>query len=64
MKARQRAPTRETEEAVGRRQNNQNVKAVSPRHCVATNVLRNALSNAMRSRVTRKMSVALLLSNN
>ena len=41
MKARPRAPTRETEEAVDRRQNNQNVKAIASRHCVATNVLCN-----------------------
>ena len=34
------APTRKTEEAVDRRQN-KNVKAVSPRHCAATSVLRN-----------------------
>ena len=38
MKARPRAPTRKTEEAVDRRQNNGSVKAVSPRHCAATSV--------------------------
>ena len=37
--------TRKTEEAVDRRQKNQNVKAVSPRHCVATSVLRNRYFN-------------------
>ena len=36
---------RETEEAVDRRQNNRNVKAVSPRHCAATSVLRNCCLN-------------------
>ena len=41
VKARPRTPTRKTEEAVDRRQNNNNVKAVSPRHCEATSVLRN-----------------------
>ena len=41
MKARRRARTRKTEEAVDRRQNNSYVKAVSPRHCVATSVLHN-----------------------
>ena len=41
MKARARAPTRKTEEAVDRRQNDGSVKAVSPRHCAATSVLRN-----------------------
>ena len=32
LKARPRAPSRKTEEAVDRRQNNESVKAVSPRH--------------------------------
>ena len=41
VKARPRAPTRKTEEAVDRRQNDGSVKAVSPRHCAATSVLRN-----------------------
>ena len=41
MKAPPRAPARKTKDAVDRRQNNKNVKAVSPRHCVATSVLRN-----------------------
>ena len=36
-----RTPTRKTEEAVDRRQNNQNVKAVSPRRCGATSILGN-----------------------
>ena len=34
-----------TEEAVDRRQNNGSVKAVSPRHCVATSVLRSCCFN-------------------
>ena len=41
LKARPRAPTRKTEEVVDRRQNNKNVKAVSPRHCIATSVPHN-----------------------
>ena len=41
MKARPRAPTQKTEEAVDRRHNNGSVKAVSPRHCPATSALRN-----------------------
>ena len=41
VKVRPRAPTRKTEEAVDRRQNNGSVKAVSPRHCKVTSVLRN-----------------------
>ena len=45
VKARPRAPTRKTEEAVDRRQKNTNVKAVSPRHCEATSVLRNCCFN-------------------
>ena len=61
VKARPRAPTRKTEEAENRRQNNGSVKAVSPRHCAATSVLRNCCFNC---RVTRTMSVAPLLSNN
>ena len=40
VKARPRAPTRKTEEAVDRRQNNGSVKAVSPRHCAATSAPR------------------------
>ena len=39
MKSRPRAPTRKTEEAVDHRQNNGSVKAVSPRHRVASSVL-------------------------
>ena len=39
--ARPRAPTRKTEEAVDRRQNNRNVKALSPRQSPATSVLRS-----------------------
>ena len=38
VEARQRAPTRKTEEAVDRRQNNGSVKPVSPRQCAATSV--------------------------
>ena len=65
MKARPRAPTWKTEEAVDRRQNNGRVKAVSPRHCAATSVLRNiAASTAVLGRVPRTMSVSPLLSNN
>ena len=45
VKARPRAPTRKTEEAVDRRQNNGSVKAVSPRHCAAASVLRNCCFN-------------------
>ena len=45
VKARPRAPTRKTEEAVDRRQNSGSVKAVSPRHCAATSVLRNYCFN-------------------
>ena len=41
VKARPQAPTRKAGEAVDRRQNNGSDKAVSPRHCVATTVLRN-----------------------
>ena len=41
VKAPLQAPTRKTKDAVDRRQNNKNVKAVSPRHCAATSVLRN-----------------------
>ena len=64
MKARPHAPTRKTEEAVDRRQNNGSVKAVSPRKCVAIGVLRSCCSTAVRSRFTRTMSVALVLSDN
>ena len=45
MKARPRAPTGKTEEAVDRRQNNGSVKAVSPRHFAATSVLCNCCFN-------------------
>ena len=45
VKARPRAQTRKTEEAVDRHQNNGSVKAVSPRGCVATSVLRNCCFN-------------------
>ena len=38
-------PELKTEEAVDRRQNNGSVKAVSPRHCVATSVLRSCCLN-------------------
>ena len=41
MKARPRALTLKTEEVVDRRQNNPNVKAMSPHHRVANGVLRN-----------------------
>ncbi len=64
VKAGPRAPTRKTEEAVDCLQNTQNIKAVSPRHCVAASVLHNTVSTAVRSRVTKTMSVALPLRNN
>ena len=64
VKAGPRAPTRKTEDAVDRRQNNKNVKAVPHRHCIAASVLHNTVSTAVRSRVTKTMSVALLLRNN
>ena len=53
-KARQCASTLKTEEAVDRRQNNGNVKAVSPRHCAATSVTYYAItvSAAVRGRAT------------
>ena len=41
----ERVKARKTEEAVDRRQNNGGVKAVSPRHCAATSVLRNCCFN-------------------
>ena len=44
-KARPRAPSRKTEEAVDRRPNNGSVKTVSPRHCSATSVLLNCCLN-------------------
>ena len=48
--ARLRAPTRKTEEAVNRGQNNGSVKVVSPRHCAATSVLdATAVSTAGQS---------------
>ena len=53
---------KKTGDTVDRRQNNGSVKAVSPRHCAATSALRNCCFN--RHRVTRTMSVALLLRNN
>ena len=45
VKARPRAPTRKSENAVDRRQNHKNVKAVSPRHCATTSVLRSCCLN-------------------
>ena len=45
MKALPHPPTRKTEEALDRRQNNGSVKAVSPRHCSATSVLRYCCFN-------------------
>ena len=55
---------KKTGETVDRRQNNGSVKAVSPRHCAATSALRIfAVSTAVLGRVTRTMSVALLLRN-
>ena len=63
MKARQRAPTPKTEEAVDHRQNNNYVKAVgtSPlRSNWCTRLI--AVSTAVQSRVTKTVSAALLLS--
>ena len=55
---------KKTGETVDRcRQNNGSVKAVSPRHCPATSAPRNCCFDC-RGRVTRTMSVALLLRNN
>ena len=45
VEARPRSTTRKTEKAVGRRQNNGSVKAVSPRHCAAATVLCNCCFN-------------------
>ena len=39
------APTRKTKAAVDRRQNKQDVKAVSVRHCAATTAPRNCCPN-------------------
>ena len=47
-----------------RRQNNGSVKAVSPHHCAATSALRTCSFNCRARRVTKTMSVALLLKNN
>ena len=52
MKARPRAPTRKTEEALDHRQNNQSsVKAVSPCHCIASKLVYHtiAISTALQS---------------
>ena len=63
VKARLRVPTRKTEDAVDRRQNNKDVKAVSLRHCAATSVL-CICSQLLCRTVTKTMSVAPLLRNN
>ena len=58
---------KKTGETVDRRPNNGSVKAVPPRHCPATSALAAqlpAVSTAVLGRVTRSMSVALLLRNN
>ena len=61
MKARPRAPTRKTKEAVDRRQSNKNVKVVSPRHCVAASVLATQLLfQLLCGAVIMTMSVAQL----
>ena len=52
---------KKTGETVDRRQNNGNVKAVSPRHCPATCALRNCSFNCVLDRVTKTMSIAPLL---
>ena len=64
--ARQRAPTRKTEGTVDRRQNNQNVKLRQCPLAIAYQLVYHsiAVSAAVRSRVTRTMSIALVLSNN
>ena len=64
--ARPRAPTRKTEKTVDHRQNNNYVKAVSRDLAIAQQLVyhANAVSTAVRSRVTRTMSAALLLGNN
>ena len=45
VKARPRIPPEKDGETVDRRQNNGSVKAVSPRHCPATNALRYCCFN-------------------
>ena len=45
MKPQMHAPTWKNEEAMDHHQNDQNVKAVSPRHYVATSVLSNCCFN-------------------
>ena len=55
---------KKTGETVDRRQNNGNVKTVSPRHCPATCALRNCCFNCLAWAVIKTMSVALLLRNN
>ena len=45
MKAGSHTATWKTEKAVDHRQNDQNVKAVSPRHCTAATVLHNCCFN-------------------
>ena len=55
---------KKTGETVDRRQNKGSVKTVSPRHCPATCTLRNCCFNCCAWRVTKTMSLALLLMNN
>ena len=57
VKARPRAPIRKTEEAVDHRQNNKQCPLVTVVYYAV------AVSIAVRNRVTRAMSVALLLRN-
>ena len=57
LKARPRAPTRKTEEAVDRRQNNKNVQAVSARHRVATSVLRSCCAERSHKDNVRSTAV-------
>ena len=66
----QHQPARKTKNAVDRRQNNKNVKAVSARHCTATSVLHkcclnccaeqshkdNVRSSAVEKQLTQKKS--------
>ena len=57
VKARLHVPTRKAEEAVDRRQNGKNVKAVSPRHCVATSVPRNCCAERSHKDNVRSTAV-------
>ena len=56
-KAWPRTPTRKTQEAVDLCQNNQNVTAVFPRHCVAASVLRSCCLNSCMEQQSHKDNV-------